>query len=95
VAITDETIGISQLLGRHVPGLPPKSTFCSLSLIVKGRVLEAVSILVFILMLILMAKGFTITRGRISTSGSVKIAVFMTLYVITYAILFIYEAAVS
>lgn len=58
-----------------------------------GRVLEAVSILVFILMLILMAKGFTITRGRISTSGSVKIAVFMTLYVITYAILFIYEAA--
>lgn len=56
--------------------------------------LEAVSVLVFLLMLILMAKGFTITRGRISTAGSVKIAIFMTIYIITYAILFIYEAAV-
>ncbi len=42
-----------------------------------------------------MAKGFTITRGRISQLGSIKIAVFMTLYTITYAVLFIYEAYVS
>lgn len=40
-----------------------------------------------------MGKGFTITRGRISTGGSVKIAIFMTLYTIIYIILFIYEAA--
>lgn len=57
-----------------------------------ARILEAVSLLTFILMLILMAKGFTITRGRISTSGSIKVAIFMTLYSITYAVLFIYEA---
>ncbi|KAK2170007.1 hypothetical protein LSH36_5g16011 [Paralvinella palmiformis] len=57
-----------------------------------GRMLESLSYLIFLLMLILMAKGFTITRGRISTSGSIKIAIFMTLYVICYAVLFIYEA---
>ena len=46
-------------------------------------------------MLILMGKGYTITRGRLSTGGSIKIAVFMTLYAFVYAVLFIYEAAVS
>jgi len=59
-----------------------------------GRVCEATAELVFLLMLILMAKGFTVTRGRISTSGSIKLAVFMTVYVITYAALFIYQAYV-
>ena len=60
-----------------------------------GRVFEATSMLVFLLMLILMGKGYTITRGRLSTSGSIKIAVFMTLYTITFIVLFIYEAVVS
>jgi hypothetical protein len=46
-------------------------------------------------MLILMAKGYTITRGRLSQSGAIKIAVFMTAFVIVYAILFIYEGFVS
>lgn len=59
-----------------------------------GRVFEVISILIFIVMLLLMGKGFTITRGRISTSGSIKIAVFMTLYTIAYAVLFIYQAMV-
>ena len=53
-----------------------------------------VSILIFVVMLLLMGKGFTITRGRISTSGSIKIAIFMTLYAIAYAVLFIYQAIV-
>lgn len=60
-----------------------------------GRIFETASILTFLLMLILMGKGYTITRGRLSTIGSVKIAIFMTLFVITYAVLFIYEANVS
>jgi len=55
---------------------------------------EATAELVFLLMLILMAKGFTVTRGRISTSGSIKLAVFMTVYVLAYAALFIYQAYV-
>ncbi|KAI0227168.1 Transmembrane protein 145 [Lamellibrachia satsuma] len=57
-----------------------------------ARTLEAASTLTFLLMLILMAKGYTITRGRLSSSGSMKIAVFMTLYTIAYIALFIYEA---
>jgi len=59
-----------------------------------GGVFEVVSILIFVVMLLLMGKGFTITRGRISTSGSIKIAIFMTLYAIAYAVLFIYQAIV-
>jgi len=60
-----------------------------------GRLFEATAELVFLLMLILMAKGFTVTRGRISASGSIKLAVFMTIYVFTYAALFIFQAYVS
>jgi hypothetical protein len=49
---------------------------------------------VFLLMLILMGKGYTITRGRISHSGSVKIAVLMCIYTMLYAALFIYQLVV-
>ncbi|XP_038065624.1 transmembrane protein 145-like isoform X2 [Patiria miniata] len=49
---------------------------------------------VFLLMLILMGKGYTITRGRISHSGSVKIAVLMCIYTMLYAALFVYQIAV-
>jgi len=55
---------------------------------------EVVSILIFVVMLLLMGKGFTITRGRISTPGAIKIAIFMTLYALAYAILFFYQAVV-
>lgn len=68
---------------------------CNFSRPFSGRIFEAASMLIFLLMLILMGKGYTITRGRLSTSGSIKIAVFMTLYTITYIVLFIYEAVVS
>jgi len=60
-----------------------------------ARTIEAASTLIFLLMLILMAKGYTITRGRLSAQGSTKIAIFMTLYTISYIALFIYEAEVS
>ena len=60
-----------------------------------GHVFEAISILVFLLLLILLAKGFTVTRGRISNSGSIKLAVFMTVYTLTYVAMFIYQAAVN
>ncbi|KAF4075943.1 hypothetical protein AMELA_G00224730 [Ameiurus melas] len=57
-----------------------------------GKILFSVSFLVFLLMLILLGKGFTVTRARISHSGSIKLSVYMTIYTITYIILFIYEA---
>nr|XP_054760379.1 transmembrane protein 145-like [Lytechinus pictus] len=45
----------------------------------------------FLLQLILMAKGYTITRGRLSHSGTVKITILMAIYCMLYAALFIYE----
>uniref|UniRef100_A0A8C7M893 Transmembrane protein 145 n=1 Tax=Oncorhynchus kisutch TaxID=8019 RepID=A0A8C7M893_ONCKI len=56
------------------------------------KLLFSVSFLVFLLMLILLGKGFTVTRARISHSGSVKLSIYMTVYTVTYIILFIYEA---
>lgn len=54
-----------------------------------------IGILSFIAMLLLMGMGFTITRGRISTCGLVKLVIFMTIYALIYIILFFYDAAVS
>uniref|UniRef100_A0A8B9H0U1 Transmembrane protein 145 n=1 Tax=Astyanax mexicanus TaxID=7994 RepID=A0A8B9H0U1_ASTMX len=62
------------------------------SLKILGKLLFSVSFLVFLLMLILLGKGFTVTRARISHSGSIKLSIYMTVYTITYIILFIYEA---
>ncbi|XP_052003731.1 transmembrane protein 145-like [Xyrauchen texanus] len=62
------------------------------SLKILGKLLFSVSFLIFLLMLILLGKGFTVTRARISHSGSVKLSIYMTVYTITYIILFIYEA---
>ncbi|XP_067317902.1 transmembrane protein 145-like [Anolis sagrei] len=62
------------------------------SLKILAKLLFSVSFLIFLLMLILLGKGFTVTRGRISHTGSVKLSVYMTLYTITHVVLFIYEA---
>ncbi|KAI4455348.1 intimal thickness receptor-related [Holotrichia oblita] len=48
----------------------------------------------FLLLLLLLAKGYTITRGKLSLTASVKLTIFMCLYSITYIALFIYEAKV-
>ncbi|KAH6930250.1 hypothetical protein HPB50_012262 [Hyalomma asiaticum] len=56
-----------------------------------GRILSSSSTLVFLLLLILVAKGYTVTRGRLKPSTSAKIGTFMTLYVVVYTALFIYE----
>ncbi|KAM9250328.1 transmembrane protein 145 [Cariama cristata] len=57
-----------------------------------AKLLFSVSFLIFLLMLILLGKGFTVTRGRISHAGSVRLSVYMTLYSITHIVLLIYEA---
>ncbi|XP_046548458.1 transmembrane protein 145-like [Haliotis rubra] len=59
---------------------------------VTARVFSSVSDIVYLLMLILMAKGFTITRGRLSTSGTIKLTVFVCIYAVVYAVLLIWEA---
>ncbi|KAL1501773.1 hypothetical protein ABEB36_007038 [Hypothenemus hampei] len=48
----------------------------------------------FLLLLLLLAKGFTITRGRLSVKGTIKLTIFMCVYVTTYLTIFVYEAVV-
>ncbi|XP_072122378.1 transmembrane protein 145 isoform X4 [Mobula birostris] len=64
------------------------------SIKILAKLLNSVSFLVFLLLLMVLAKGFTVTRGQISCTGSVKLAVYMTLYTVTHAVLFVYEAEV-
>ncbi|CAN7979715.1 unnamed protein product, partial [Ixodes pacificus] len=56
-----------------------------------GTVLSSVSTLIFLLLLILVAKGYTVTRGRLKSGTSAKIGTFMTIYVVVYSALFTYE----
>lgn len=58
---------------------------------VTGRISQAASTIIFVLMLILMAKGYSITRGRLPQTSLVKITVFFVLYVVIYITLFIWE----
>ncbi|RWS10598.1 hypothetical protein B4U79_15302, partial [Dinothrombium tinctorium] len=57
-----------------------------------GRALRAVSTLTFLLLLILLAKGYTITRARLKRKSAIKIGAFMTIYTIIYITLFLFEA---
>nr|XP_027223701.1 transmembrane protein 145-like [Penaeus vannamei] len=56
-----------------------------------GRVLLSIGTVVMVLMLLLMGKGFNITRGRLRQASAVRLTLFMCLYSITYTTLFIYE----
>ncbi|XP_022326202.1 transmembrane protein 145-like [Crassostrea virginica] len=57
-----------------------------------ARVFAALSSLLFMLMLLLMADGYTIIKGRMKSRTTIIFSVFFTLYVISYATLFIVEA---
>ncbi|OAF68060.1 Transmembrane protein [Intoshia linei] len=57
-----------------------------------GKFMEAISSTAFILLLILLGKGYTVTRGRLSNQGTIKCVIFITVYIVCYMILFFYEA---
>ncbi|RZC37360.1 transmembrane protein 145 [Asbolus verrucosus] len=59
-----------------------------------GAIFMGASETLYLLLLLLLAKGFTITRGRLPLAASVKLTIFMCLYVVTYISIFIYEANV-
>ncbi|CAG9769967.1 unnamed protein product [Ceutorhynchus assimilis] len=59
-----------------------------------GSMLLGSSETLFLLLLLLLAKGFTITRGRLPLKATVKLTIFMCLYVTTYLTIFVYEALV-
>lgn len=48
----------------------------------------------FLTLVLLMAKGYTITRARLSSSSTIKLTVFVNLYIVTYISLFIYQSQV-
>ncbi|XP_065207129.1 transmembrane protein 145-like isoform X2 [Planococcus citri] len=56
-----------------------------------GRMFESASEISFLLLLLLLAKGYTITRGRLRLASSVKLTIFMCAYVVTTLGLFIFE----
>ncbi|XP_029186224.2 transmembrane protein 145-like isoform X2 [Acropora millepora] len=71
-----------------------KTGFETYELKIVARASHYISHVVFLIMLILMAKGWTVTRGRISSSGQIKLSIFGTVYSVCFAVLFFYEAAV-
>lgn len=65
-------------------GLGPQTTI--------GGLLLSVAEIAFLLLLLLMAKGYTITRARLSSCSIVKLTIFINTYIVAYVILFIYQA---
>lgn len=57
-----------------------------------GGLMSGVSEIAFLLLLLLMAKGYTITRARLSSCSIVKLTIFINTYIVAYIILFIYQA---
>ena len=56
-----------------------------------GRVLESAAEICFLLLLLLLAKGYTVTRARLRTASSIKLTVFICSYSIMYVALFLME----
>ena len=53
--------------------------------------IEAGAELAFVLLIILIAKGYTVTRARLPQASSIKLGVFICCYCVIYTTLFIYE----
>lgn len=58
-----------------------------------GGIMTGISEIAFLLLLLLMAKGYTITRARLSSCSIVRLTIFINTYIVAYIILFIYQAA--
>ena len=56
-----------------------------------GRVLESAGEIVFLLLLILLAKGYTVTRAKLRQTSSIKLTIFICSYIIMYVALFLME----
>ncbi|XP_067950354.1 transmembrane protein 145-like [Watersipora subatra] len=56
-----------------------------------GRFLDFASQVIFVILLILMGKGYTITRGRISVGGTIKIIVFSIVFICVTIAMIIWE----
>lgn len=68
-------------------GLGPHTTI--------GGLFMGASEIAFLLLLLLMAKGYTITRARLSSCSTIKLTIFINTYIVAYIILFVYQAEVN
>ena len=65
-----------------------------IAILTKARILDAVAQIIFLLMLILLALGYTVTRGKLRFTTVLYLEVFFALYVIGYSVTFISAEAV-
>ena len=65
--------------------------FLDWCLLILARLWEAAAEVLFVYMLVLFGKGYTVTRGRLSLVTWIKTMCLLAAYVITYAALFITE----
>lgn len=63
----------------------------NISIRTTGALLHAVSEIMLIILLLLLAKGFTITRGKLSSVSQIKLAMFAIIYAIFYIVLFVWK----
>lgn len=59
-----------------------------------GGLFMGASEITYLLLLLLMAKGYTITRARLSSCSIVKLTIFINIYIVAYITLFVYQAEV-
>jgi hypothetical protein len=52
------------------------------------------STIIYLFLLILMAKGYTVTRGRLSNRGTVKLMLLVSAFVAVYTVTFIWQIRV-
>lgn len=60
-----------------------------------GGLFMGASEITFLLLLLLMAKGYTITRARLSSCSTIKLTIFVNTYIVVYIVLFVYQAEVK
>ncbi|XP_065832140.1 transmembrane protein 145-like [Oscarella lobularis] len=72
------------IYGKNGVGVP--------TLIPIGRIIAAVNEILFLLLLMLLAKGWTVVRGRLTEESQLRLIALMVMYTIAYAIMFIWEA---
>ena len=61
----------------------------------KAQVWDVLAQIIFLLMLILLAKGYTVTRGKLRKITIIKLCIFFTIYVAAYIACFICAQLVS
>lgn len=57
-----------------------------------GNLLMSASEIAYLLLLLLLAKGYTITRARLSSCSIVRLTMFINIYIVAYITLFVYQA---